>query len=603
MSKKNRTTIYNALPIVAAAYGEQFGVNVQIGSDTAYTDGKTIVVPNVPAEYPNMDVVWGYLTHEAAHVRLTDFDVRPTSELHHHLTNTLEDCRIERRMIQDYPGTVQTLDAVANYMAEIGHYADPSTDNLPSEVLGAYCLYWLQGYGVGQTVLQPKADRAGKVLASMLPAGVVLKLEVMLRHAVNLQSTQEASDLAASIISMLEEEQQKAQNNPSASQQDSQQGQQGQQPDQQQGSGGGDDAGSDDQGQDQSSDKGSGQGQDGQQNPQSGNKPGDQGDASQANGQPGQQANGSASQQQGAGSSGQDKADALTQILQASQDQLPEAAQSALKKELNQAAQEQGDKSYQTIRQAETLPASASGNTLLSNVKANSNRIRQQLFGLVQAQSRSARQTVRAGKRFDHNRIARVISGDPRVFVRSTQRRNPNTAVHLLVDASSSMSNPCGNGQSMMDVAREAALALALSLEAITGVNPAVTFFGGSGSRQLFSAVKHGQRVSANAGRFIKASAGMTPMAEALWYAAYEMTKVREERKLIMVVTDGEPSNPAAVHSIANLCERSDVEIIGIGIGTKAVTKFFQRSIVINDATELRGTLFALMEHSLKVAA
>ena len=55
MSKANRSTIYNALPIVAAAYGEKFGVKVKIGSDMAYTDGKTIVVPNVPADYPNMD--------------------------------------------------------------------------------------------------------------------------------------------------------------------------------------------------------------------------------------------------------------------------------------------------------------------------------------------------------------------------------------------------------------------------------------------------------------------------------------------------------------------------------------------------------------------
>ncbi|YBQ82567.1 hypothetical protein ACOP3E_25135 (plasmid) [Escherichia coli] len=59
MSKKR--TIYSALPIVAAAYGEKLGVKVAIGNDDAYTDGKTIVVPNIPDDYPNMDAVWGYL--------------------------------------------------------------------------------------------------------------------------------------------------------------------------------------------------------------------------------------------------------------------------------------------------------------------------------------------------------------------------------------------------------------------------------------------------------------------------------------------------------------------------------------------------------------
>lgn len=71
MSKKR--TIYSALPIVAAAYGEKLGVKVAIGNDDAYTDGKTIVVPNIPDDYPHMDAVWGYLAHEAAHVRFTDF--------------------------------------------------------------------------------------------------------------------------------------------------------------------------------------------------------------------------------------------------------------------------------------------------------------------------------------------------------------------------------------------------------------------------------------------------------------------------------------------------------------------------------------------------
>ncbi len=54
-----KRTIYSALPIVAAAYGEKLGVKVAIGNDDAYTDGKTIVVPNIPDDYPHMDAVWG----------------------------------------------------------------------------------------------------------------------------------------------------------------------------------------------------------------------------------------------------------------------------------------------------------------------------------------------------------------------------------------------------------------------------------------------------------------------------------------------------------------------------------------------------------------
>ena len=85
-----RNTVFGALPIVAAHYGATFGVKVKVGGSTAATDGDTIVVPNVPETYPKA-VLWGYLTHEAAHVRLTDFSVWRTAaasgELRKHLLN------------------------------------------------------------------------------------------------------------------------------------------------------------------------------------------------------------------------------------------------------------------------------------------------------------------------------------------------------------------------------------------------------------------------------------------------------------------------------------------------------------------------------------
>jgi cobaltochelatase CobT len=42
-------TLSNALPIVAAAYGRKFGVPVQVGGDTAGTDGKTLPIRLPPA--------------------------------------------------------------------------------------------------------------------------------------------------------------------------------------------------------------------------------------------------------------------------------------------------------------------------------------------------------------------------------------------------------------------------------------------------------------------------------------------------------------------------------------------------------------------------
>lgn len=212
MSINNRNTIYNALPIVAAAYGEKFGVKVKIGNDMAHTDGKTIVVPNVPADYPNMDVVWGYLAHEAAHVRWTDFSAPRRPGLHAELTNVFEDCRIEREMMALYPGTTKTLNDVASYMAQAGHYTHLTDNAHPAQIIIGYSLYWLQARAVGQGAINPFLESSQAVLQRVMPKGMVTRLNVLLRKVVDTKSTQEVCALADEVIRMIEDEQQKAAN-------------------------------------------------------------------------------------------------------------------------------------------------------------------------------------------------------------------------------------------------------------------------------------------------------------------------------------------------------------------------------------------------------
>jgi hypothetical protein len=44
---QRQSALERALPIVAAAYGEQFGVRVVLSGSDAMTDGKTIVLPYI----------------------------------------------------------------------------------------------------------------------------------------------------------------------------------------------------------------------------------------------------------------------------------------------------------------------------------------------------------------------------------------------------------------------------------------------------------------------------------------------------------------------------------------------------------------------------
>ncbi|NJS89695.1 VWA domain-containing protein [Edwardsiella tarda] len=596
MSKKR--TIYSALPIVAAAYGEKLGVKVAIGNDEAYTDGKTIVVPNIPDSYPHMDAVWGYLAHEAAHVRFSDFGVERRSGLHGELSNILEDCRIERAMMELFPGTSHTLNEVARYMAQAGHYSHVTEKDSPASILTGLCLYWLQTKAVRQSVLQSYLDSATTVFENVFPQGVVIRLNALLRKAVNTKSTADVTALADDIIKMLQEEKEKEdkktqkdlneqnQQNDGSGQQNSM-GNSGN--DQHQGSStNGDDQPGKSQQQDDAQEVSEPKGAD--------NQSGSNADGGSTAGQSGAGGNSDAEKQ--------DAAKILQQVLNAGADDLRGDAREALKAELSQLAKEQGDSSYMTVRVAsEAVKHPDAGKRLIDDVRSTTSKIRTQLYGLVQASQRVAHRNNRSGKRVDVRKLHRVVSGDTRVFLSPESKPRPNTAVHILVDMSLSMTSKTKNGKERQDIARESALAIALALEAIPGVNPAVTFFGGNKSNPVFSAIKHGDTARSQAGRFLFQATGGTPMAEAIWYAAYELVKTKEARNMLIVVTDGEPQNIPACRSVINLCEHSGVEVIGIGVETGSVSGLFSKNIVINDASSLQHSLFKLMERALTVSS
>ena len=576
-SSKASQSIFAALPIVAAAYGEKFGVKVIVGGQQAMTDGQTIVVPNVQGDRFG-DALWGYLAHEAAHVRMTDFEVGrdeiARSDFLRTMLNTFEDCRIEREMIKLYPGTARTLNAVAAYMVDQGHYQIPTRDTHPAGILEAYCLYFLQCKVVGQHAIEDTLVATTAVYEQVIPKGVQVRLAVLLGRAGQLKSTADALVLSREVLRMVEEEAQKEQDAQQPAPQSQPSPQDSTQP--QAGSG---QAG----GQRSDSDDGNAQGT------------GSGSSSAQSSGQ------GTAS---GSASSTGDDADAsspgvMQQILDARADDHLKDKTEALRADLNSGA-DRGAHVVNVPTALEVMNDQASGQMLIGQVASASSRIQSQLMGLVQASQRNGYTPGRHGRHLDTNRLHRLVSGDTRVFRRSAERKHPDTAVHLLVDMSYSMEKLMPLGQRVYQVARDAAMALALGLEKINGVNPAVTFFCNDSRQPVWSAVKHGQKVSRNAGRFCFSPQGCTPMTEAIWYSAFELSKTREQRKMVLVVTDGEPDDMRSCQQVVQLCQRSGIEMIGIGVGTGAkVAGLFASSIQIESVNDLKHTLFQLMSDAL----
>ena len=68
--------ILNCLPLLASVLGKRYGVEVVIDGDTACTDGHTIYLPSLPLDSDESLLVQvrGFIDHESAHIRFTDFE-------------------------------------------------------------------------------------------------------------------------------------------------------------------------------------------------------------------------------------------------------------------------------------------------------------------------------------------------------------------------------------------------------------------------------------------------------------------------------------------------------------------------------------------------
>lgn len=246
------------------------------------------------------------------------------------------------------------------------------------------------------------------------------------------------------------------------------------------------------------------------------------------------------------------------------------------------------------------------GAFLLRKVQAESGKIRAALQGLVQSQTLNRSQHACRGRRMDGKRLHRLPLGEIKLFQRKQTKASPNTAIHLLLDKSESMGYQVTDSQdqpigSRMPIALEATLALALAFEGIPGVNPGVTAFPGHNDDSVFRLLEHGQRVNARTGAFSLAATGSTPMTEAIWFGAASLLRCREPRKILMVMTDGQPNDTLSTLELLQRCRDSGIETVGVGLGLD-VSHLFPVAITINDLSELRAQLFELSKAVLLAA-
>ena len=118
---------------------------------SAFTDGSEII--QVPVNFGNVtpelrSVAYGFLSHEASHCRNTDFTViRGLKEkyggLAHRLQNVIEDPRIERIAVLQFPGQKDHLIKTKEHVIAQEWWAGPNPQGICwQECLLSYALYW-----------------------------------------------------------------------------------------------------------------------------------------------------------------------------------------------------------------------------------------------------------------------------------------------------------------------------------------------------------------------------------------------------------------------------------------------------------------------------
>ncbi len=599
---KNRT-LHNAFPIVAAAIGNRFGIKVCVGGDQAKTDGQTIWLPTYEGDDQDyQDYAWGLLAHEAAHIRYSDFSLRyGNSVLRRRLCNAIEDIRIEHELAKDFPGTRLTIRTVIEKMIMKGDFVANSIDDHPANILYSFVLKSLRGRVLGQTALLPLVEQTEVALKAKFPKGAVTRLKGLLSEVpLGLQSESDCLHLTDRILTMIEQEfEQQRQRNQA--QQSVSENTSPESDDADRDAGSADSKLSDSTEQDErlptdtDDDQSSESDGNDESNPEN---PGDElttpSDSSSSN-------------LQGADEESTEIADpmgVLQTLLSAGDSDIDQDLFESLKSALSLAAENVSELLMPSG--LEPPMDERAGAFLLRKVQGESGKIRAALQGLVQSQTLNRSQHASRGRRIDGKRLHRLPLGEAKLFHRKQAKAAPNTAIHLLLDKSESMGYQVTDSQgqpigSRMPIALEATLALALAFEGIPGVNPGVTAFPGHHEDSVFRLLEHGQRVNARTGAFSLAATGSTPMTEAIWFAAASLLRCRETRKVLMVMSDGQPNDTLSTLELLQRCRDSGIETVGVGLGLD-VSHLFPIAITINDLSELRAQLFELSK-SLLLAA
>ena len=554
------TNTIRALPLVASMLGNRLGVNMNIGNtQNACTDGKTIYLPPLPAEADEKlyYLVSSFIDHESAHIRFTDFQVLDNanmSPLEKHIWNSIEDWRIEHELVKRYPGCREHLDWLIQHVVQ-GENHGKAGDNPPAFSILNYILLTLRSWDVPE--LKTECAEEAFVIEKHWP-GLQGKLDNILNQLPgNCHSTGDSIEFAQKIVALLEKEA------------DADSGSEPQSPEQL----------ADTTAQEESHDKG----------------------RSNLHEETEEQASspaveGSERERQGDSASTRKEhelsasAGKLHTLIHAREGELPVSFDEEIASGLNSTRTKTRNSGVRMAVEGQLEIHPLPENQRQESLSA-SRALRTRLQALMQARTLRRTAPGRYG-RLDGRLLHRLSVQNPRVFLRREEVPGVNTAVHILLDISGSMYR-------RIHLATSACYAVASALSGIPGINVGVTAFPATTPNDIPGVcplVRHGQRVGTG---FDVPATGSTPLAEALWWIAKTMLSLKENRKILLLITDGQPDNSQKTLEALQMLQNIGIEVMGIAIQSPELARLLPIQTNIDNMNDLAGAMFNMLGSSL----
>jgi cobaltochelatase CobT len=629
-----------SLPILAQGLAGKHNVHVVFdpNATTARTNGKRITLPPIPLPTSGADVetakalndkAVGFIVHEVGHVRYTDFDAfsrgASQSQIHQSLLNAIEDPRQEMHKIRDFPGARGMLDRMcARLIGASGFYSELAAGDHPRWLLSAYTLYVLRGSLRGQPEFAELARKSRPAVIEVFGEGFVSRLEVLLAtKGQNLYDTSDAVELTNSIVNALKQEQEKEQERQNAP--DSTPPQDGDDDEGQDDASGQSGAGGDsDQDGDDDSGAGAGSGSCSDEDDAAGD--GDQeadadadedgssdgsnsdadGDADAGSRQGGDDEDGkggsSSPDDSDVGGNGAGKLQAIENALAddgAGQlRDLGDILDDAMKADAGEIRKHGFDGHVadtaetldQLLGNSDGLRPHVHGQFDAAKALRCSGRLRSLIRNEMQALTLQREHESVRGSVLNQRTIHRTSSGDRRLFLHIDERKGLDTAVFILTDVSQSMAGP------RMEHANQATYASAVAMGDLQGVSVGMGVF-----PYFRMGLKFGESARRMPERFaLRPSGAYTPLAEGVLWASRLLARQPQQRKILLVITDGVPSNEPAAVTQLQAAEKLGIETMGIGIGLPHVRQLFERCEVINDLSELAPAMLKMLKGSLR---